>query len=275
LIAFLLPLAAVAAPLAGTPRVPREAILEAMRDVRGYDVTATTNGARFQSEVLLLLVRAAAGRDPERRPLTIDHDDWFQAYLERAGVSAEGAPLFVRLSHQYRQDMQVDFRPERVFRAPRAGPAPQAALNVCIWWPDGSGAPDSYSYEDALSTPHLKVTNERVISYRLLDFGDQIAFDDIHGLRGRPTTGALGVLFQVIGEGSIVDNRMAIAADGLQVARARARKFMIEVSSTVTVFMDGKTVKDVPPGRTDLAEIERRLRRPIDLDHPPFTCPPR
>jgi hypothetical protein len=275
LIAVLLPLVAAAAPLAATPRVPREAILEAMRAVQGYDVTATTNGARFQSEVLLRLARAAAGRDPERRPLTIDHDDWFQAYLQRTGLRAEQAPLFVRLSHQYRQDMQVDFRPERVFRARGAGPAPQAALNVCIWWPDGSGAPDSYSYEDALSTPHLKVTNERVISYRLLDFGDQIAFNDIHGLRGRPTSGALGVLFQVIGEGSIVDNRMAIAPDGLQVARARARKFMIEVSSTVTVFMDGKTVKDVPPGRTDLAEIERRLRRPIDLDHPPFTCPPR
>ena len=273
MIAALLPLVAATAPLAGPDRVPREAILEAMRESRGYDVTATTNGARFQSEVLLRLARRAADRDVQRRPLAIDHADWFRAYLERAGVSAEQAPLFIRLSHQYRQDLEVDLRPERVFRALRGGSAPSAALNVCIWWPEARGAPDSYSYEDALSTPRLKVTNERVITYRLLDFGDQIAFMDIDGLRGRPTTGALGLLFQVIGEGRIVDNRMAIAPDGLQVARARARKFMIEVASTVTVFADGTTVKDVPPQRADLADIERRLRQPIEMDHPPFACP--
>ena len=70
----------------------------------------------------------------------------------------------------------------------------------------------------------MRVTNERVISYRLMDFGEMTVFDDIKGLRGRPTSGVLGFLFQLIGEGRVVENRMAISDDGIQVARARARK---------------------------------------------------
>ena len=106
------------------------------------------------------------------------------------------------------------------------------------------------------------MTNERVITYRLLDYGDFTVFHDVDGLRGRPTTGVLGVLFQVIGEGGVVESRMALAPDGLQVSRARARKLMIEVATTVTVHPDGRTEKDVPAGRADLAAVEARLKRP-------------
>lgn len=96
--------------------------------------------------------------------------------------------------------MVVDYRRENVVGGD-AGPRPELALNVCIWWPEDSGRPGKYSYEDLLSKPHLKVTNERVLSYRLMDFGDTTVFDDIKGLRGRPTSGVLGLLFQLIGEG--------------------------------------------------------------------------
>ena len=274
MIAAALAFAVAAAPVSAARSVPQAEIVDAMRQSGSYDVSATTNGPRFQAEVLLRLAAQARGRDPGRLPLFIDHHAWFHAYLERARLTAERAPLFVRLSHEHRQDMHVDYRAERVFRAAAGAPTPRAALNVCIWWPKTAGAPESYTYEDALATPRLKVTNERVISYRLLEFDDQIAFTDVRGLRGRPTTGALGLLFQVIGEGSVVENRMAVAADGLQAARARARKFMIEVASTVTVYPNGRTEKDVPPGRTDMAEIERRLKRSIDVDHPPLRCPP-
>jgi hypothetical protein len=255
----------------GVRAVGRQDIAEAMAGSQGFNLLATTNGPRFQSEVVLRLARRAQESDPSRTPLFLGHREWFQAYLERTGVSAEQAPVFIRLPHEYGQDMIVDYRREKVIqRADAAGP--RLALNVCIRWPRGPGARGSYSYEDDLSTPRLRVTNERVVTYRLLDYGDVTVFHQVDGLRGRPTSGVLGLLFQVIGEGHVVENRMGLAADGLQVSRARARKLMIEVATTVTVYPDGRTEKDLPAGRTDLAAIEARLKRPLEVSHPPLDC---
>jgi hypothetical protein len=247
-------------------------ILDAMRESQGYDLAATTNGARFQSEVLRRLARRARARDPARTPLWIDHRDWFRAYLERTGLSAERTPLFVRLANDYGQDLDVDYRSERVVEAVGIGPRPELALNVCISWPEDSGRAKTYSYEDTLSSPRLKVTNERSLSYRLLDFGDMTVFADVRGLRGRPTSGILGLLFQLIGEGRVLENRMAISSDGLQISRARARKAFLEVVSTVTVYPDGRTEKDLPSARPDLAALEARLKEPLKCAHPPFEC---
>jgi hypothetical protein len=273
--ALLLATAAVPPPPAGRGRpVSRQEILEAMAATQGYNLRATTNGPRFQSEVLRRLVREARARDLEQRPLFIGHEEWFSAYLERAGLSAEGAPVFVQLAHRFGQDMQVDYRTDRVVAEVSSGPAPVLAVNVCIWWPAQQGAADSYSYEDDLSTPRLKVTNERVISYRLLEFADVTLFGDVQGLRGRPTSGILGLLFRLIGEGRIVENRMALSADGLQVARARARKALFEVVSTVTVYPDGRTEKDLPAGRPDLAALDVVLKRPLAVRYQTMPCPP-
>jgi hypothetical protein len=252
--------------------VKRQEILHAMRESQGYDLTATANGPRFQSEVLRRLSRSTSALDPSRSPLYIDHRDWFVAYLERTGLSTEKAPLFVRLAHDYGQDMMVDYRAERAVETVEPGPPPELALNVCIWWPEGRERPGKYSYEDLLSNPQLKVTNERVLSYRLLDFGDMTVFGDTRGLRGRPTSGVLGLLFRLLGEGQVVENRMAISGDGLQVSRARLRKALFEVVTTVTVYPDGRTEKDVPPARADLAALETRLKRPLKLSYPPFEC---
>lgn len=265
------PLAGGAASPLGMRTISQQEIAEAMAESQGFDLLATTNGPRLQSEVLLRLARRAEAADPARTPLFIGHRAWFLAYLGRTGLTADKAPLFVRLPDQHGQDMVVDYRREMVIQG-AASPAPRQALGVCIWWPRASGAPGSYSYEDALSTPRLKVTNERVITYRLLDYGDMTVFHEVDGLRGRPTTGILGVLFQLIGEGHVVESRMALAPDGLQVSRARARKMMIEVATTVTVRPDGRTEKDVPAGRADLAAIEARLKRSLDVEHPRLEC---
>lgn len=280
--AFALLLLALAGPpvqAGAVPAVPhpvgREEILQAMRESRGYDPTATANGGRFQSEVLRRLARQARGRDPTQAPLFIGHQEWFRAYLERTGLPAERAPLFVRLAHDHAQDMEVDYRRERVVERVDPGPLPELALNVCIWWPQAPGRPGQYSYEDLLSSPRLKVTNERLLSYRLLDFGDMTVFGDIHGLRGRPTSGVLGVLTQLIGEANVEENRMAMSEDGLQVARARAKKAFLEVASTLTVYPDGRAEKDIPPGRPDLALLEARLKRSLKLVHPPLRCWPK
>jgi len=266
-------LLAPATPAQARP-VAQEQILEAMRASQGFDPTATTNGARFQAEVLLRLCRQARARDPQGGPLFLGHAEWFSAYLARTGLAAEKAPPFVRLPYDYGQDMVVDYRMERVLREVTEGPSPALALNVRIWWPAARDRPTQYSYEDALSTPRLKVTNRRVISYRLLDLGDMVAFQEIEGLLGRPTSGVLGLLFKVIGEGRVEENRMAISADGLQIARARAKKAFFEVVSTVTVYPDGRTEKDLPTGRRDLVGIEARLKRPLKASYRPLDPEP-
>jgi hypothetical protein len=249
-------------------RVPYADVLAAMRASSGYNRLATTNGGRVQAEVLLRLTREARQRAPSGPPLLVHHEDWFRALLEASGVPAERAPLYAVLAHEHRQDVVADYGAGRVVREVVSGPAPVAAVNVTISWPDQPGAASQYSYEDALSTPHLKVTNHRVITYRLLDFGDAVAFDEMDGLTGRPTTGALGMLFQLIGEGRVVEYRMAVAPSGVQVSRGRARKGFFEVATTLTVYPDGRSEKGVPADSA-LRAIEERLKRPIEIRYQP------
>ena len=216
-----------------------------MAESRGYELTATTDGPRLQSEVVRRLAGRPrrATRSARRSSSATAHGSW-PTWSARACPAP--APPFVHLPDQYGQDMVVDYRREKVIQraAPEATrPRPQRLHRLAA----RAGAPGSYSYEDTLSTPRLKVTNERVITYRLLDYGDMTVFHEIDGLRGRPTTGVLGVLFQMIGEGNVVESRMALATDGVQVSRARAEA-LIEVATTVTVHPDGRTEKDVPAG---------------------------
>jgi hypothetical protein len=273
----LLPLAALLllAPSAPAPTpagrvVPRGEILAAMRARQGYDLTKTTNGARFQAEVLLDLLRASRAQDPQATTLHLHHREWFLAYLERTGLSADAAPLFMRLAHEYGQDLEVDARAGHVVESVVSGPAPVLAANVSIGWAAAKGKADRYSYEDTLAVPDLKVTNERLITYRLIDYGDVLLYDDIHGLRGRPTEGFLGVLFDLIGEGQVHWSRMAIAPDGVQVSRARASKGLFSVESSVTVHPDGRVEKDVPAARPDLRSLEKRLLEPRKLRFRPL-----
>ncbi|MDE2799712.1 MAG: hypothetical protein OXI94_13710, partial [Gemmatimonadota bacterium] len=232
--------------------VSRAEIVEAMRQCGNYDPTATTNGVRFQGEMILYLAQKARARDPQGLPLFIGYENWFRAFMAVTARTEDAMPQYAQLSYQHKQNMEVDYRVGRVIREIVEAPTPELAVNVRIWWEDQPGKPDRYSYMDTLSTPNLKVTNRRVMSYRLLDFGNWVAYDEINGLTGRPTSGILGFLFRIIGEGRILQTRMAISKDGLQFNRATAKKGFIKRIDTVTVYPDGKMEKDVPPNRPDL-----------------------
>jgi hypothetical protein len=254
--------------------VGRDELLAAMRLSQGFDPTATANGARLQAEVLLRLVRTAHARDAQGPPLFIRHDTWFEAFLERAGLTREKAPLYARLAHEHRQDTEVDYAAGRVIASVQAGPQPLLAANVTVWWPAAAGAAEQFQYEDALSSPRLKVTMKRVITYRLVDYGDMLLYGEISGLRGRPTSGVLGALFNLIGEVPIVESRMALSSDGLQVSRGRAKKGLIDVTTTVTLYPEGRAEKGLPPGRTDLVALEERLKRKLQLTYRPLSPRP-
>ena len=251
--------------------VDRSEVLEAMRQHGDYDPTATTNGARFQAEVLLYLARQARDRDPDGLPLFIGYEDWFRAFLQVVGRTEHEAPQYALLSYQHGQNMEVEYRLDRVIQEMKEGPMPELAVNVRISWEDGPGKPDRYSYLDTLATPRFKVTNWQVMTYRLLDFGDWAVYDEIEGVTGRPMSGVLALLFRVIGEGRIAHSRMAISEDGIQVSRTTAEKAFMGVTTTVTVHPDGIMEKDVPDGRSDLLELERLIKQPLEIDYVEFS----
>jgi len=250
--------------------VSREAILAAMRQSYGYSLTATANGPRLQAEVLLRLIRAAEATDPASHPLWIGHQEWFEAYLERTGLTPQDAPLYVRLAHEVGQDMLADYRRERVVEEVLRGPEPLTLANVHIFWPEAAGKPESYSYDDTLSNPKLHVTQKRDILYRLVDYGDRIWYADVRGLRGRPTSGALGLLFDIIGEAQVLESRSAFAPDGIQIVRGHGRKLLVNRTATVTIWPDGHADKGVPQGRPDLEALEARLEEPLEIRFRPL-----
>ena len=126
-----------------------------------------------------------------------------------------------------------------------------------------------------MSTPKLKDTAHREITYRLLELEDMIVLDQVKGLSGRPTSGLLGALFAVIGEGSLKHSRIAVSDDGLQVARARAKR-VFSVSTTATIQPDGRGTKGIPPERPDLAVLEAKLKRSLKIEYVPYAwCQPR
>ena len=247
-------------------QITRDELARAMRQHGDYDILATTNRGRFTSELLLLLVREARERDRPDRPLYIDPEDWFFAYIETAGVGVDEAPESAILGMEHGQRLLLDYGPGRVVNVVLEGPVPRQAVNVRAWWPEDAHADDKYSFTDTASTPQLKVTTHREITYRLLQFDDMVVMDKMDGVTGRPLNGVLGKLFEVIGEGGLKYSRIAVSDDGLQVIRARSKK-IFSVSATVVVQPDGKARKGVPDHRPDLEAVEERLKRDLKIEY--------
>jgi hypothetical protein len=269
-----LPSAAGVAATPGWRAVPTERVLEAMKEVRAYELTATANGPRLQADVVLALLHEAQAKDPERRPLFIGHREWYEAFLARTGLPPSRAPLYVRRPYEVGQDLVVDYRRESVVDAVLQGPEPRAVANVRIFWERAPGKPDQYSYDDTLSNPRLRVTQKRLITYRLVDYADRLWYAEIGGLHGRPTSGALGVLFNLIGEARVQESRSAFVSDGVQVVRGRATKWGFDRTETMTVWPDGHADQGVPANRRDLVALEARLLEPLAIRFRPLPPEP-
>jgi hypothetical protein len=266
---FALSLPSSPAPVhAGTPgeveSVPRATIAAAMRAEQGYERRATTNQSRLQTRVFLRLAREAARPDAT---LFIDHEDWFQAYLETLGLSADQAPLSVRLSHEHQYDISLDMRPGVVVESVRRGRPPSQALNVR--WRSRRGTP-RYSYRDLLSHPVIEVTFQKTVSYRLLEMDGMVVVDQMSGASGRPVNGPLSLLFRLIGSARAVWSRYALAEDGWRVVVGHGRKGPVTRTVTVTIRPDGRIDPGVPADRADLAALEQRLKAPLDVVYRPW-----
>lgn len=247
--------------------VGRKELLSAMKSQIGYDSKATTNVARFHADVIFDLTRKAKAVRPMGPPILIKHEDWFYAFLEVTELSPDKAPIYSKLAYEHKQDQLIEYRTDRVIKKVKRGPNPKLALNVKVWWPKTPKAPSRYTYCDTLSIPKLKITNERVISYKLLDFGDVVVYDKITGLKGKPTSGILKIITDIIGEGNLKSSRMTISKDGLQIVRAKAKKFGLTISATVTISPNGHMEKGVPQDRPDLLKLEKMLKEEIDIEY--------
>jgi hypothetical protein len=259
---------------AGAEVVSTETLLAVMGREQGYELTATTNGARLQADVLLELIREREAKGAGLRPLFIGHREWYEAFLARTGLAPSAAPLYVRLSYEIGQDMLVDYRHGEVIDAVLKGPVPRIAANVVTFWARATGKADHFGYDDVSSRPHLRVTQDRVVSYRLVDYGDRLWHAEIRGLRGRPTSGPLGVLFDLIGEASVEESRSAMLPDGVQVVRARATKWGMVKTEMLTLWPDGRTERGVPADRSDLMALEARLTEPLRIRFKPLPPEP-
>ena len=107
--------------------VDRSEVLAAMRQhYGGYELTSTTNGA-WLAEVLLSLARQTGERDPDGSPLFIGHEEWFRSFLAVTGQTEDTVPEYALLNYQYEQNMEVDYRLDRVIREVVEGPMPELA----------------------------------------------------------------------------------------------------------------------------------------------------
>jgi hypothetical protein len=242
-----------AGELAATMRTQKE---------KGYAIEAIANSNRLLTAVFLELAETAAKTDPAQHPLRIGHAEYFNALVEVAGLTAATAPIHIRVPHDFHQDYLIDYRRERVIAGIVRGPTPLLAINVKGGWPQAPDVPPNYSYEDTSSDPHVEVTDEQVISYRILQFGDVIVCDDIRGITGRVTSGPLGLLFSMLGKGQALHSRYVVAPDGTMLSRTGAKK-LITVTKTVAIFPDGTLLSELPDDKPELEKLAKALK---DLD---------
>ena len=254
-----------------SPRViPRDELLQAMRQHGNYDIVPTPNWARFQTEVFLNLMHASLARDSRGGVILIPAEDWYQAYVEVARLTPGAIHEGTRLAREVGQMTLLDFRRDGVVRTWQSTQSLKLAANARIFWPD-SVRRSKISYRDTLTDPKLQVTFHRVITYRLLELDSMVLYDDMRGVYGRPTSGVLGFLFSVFGEGELVESRLAFARDDFVVVRARSKKILSK-TVTVVVHPKGRGDSGVPAGRADLSDLEQLLRQPIEVEYLPYRC---
>jgi len=268
-------LAQTATPWDAARTVPRSQLVAALTEQRalGYRLDAIANAVRLQSGVFL---RLAAEEDKSTAPqaLRIRHADWMAAYAEVTGIAPAATPSWVQVPFHHHEDILIDGRTARVIDLATTPQPPQRAMTVTAGWPMTPGAPTSYTYEDRSTDPAIETTRAQVNGYHLLDYGDALVLDGIHGVGGRATSGLLGIVFDLLGHAHAVQTRFAVAADGTQVSRTTARKGLT-LTRAVAIAPDGKVAATLPADRPDLADIDARLARiTVQLDYRPVARMP-
>jgi hypothetical protein len=97
-----------------------------------------------------------------------------------------------------------------------------------------------------------------------------IMYDEINGITGRATSGLLGLLFAVMGDGNAVQSRMTVSEDEILVVQATAQKGFIKKNQTVIVYPDGTGENQIPRGRSDLQNLANKIELPLEISYMPM-----
>lgn len=259
----------------GVQLVSAEELDAAVRDRSGYDITATPNQGRFLAELLLDLARRHRKRRPAGPPLLIRYDEFFPAYLRATGLSGDAAPPGFREAHRVGQKVVVEYRKNRVVEGVEEGPDPRQALAVRATWPDTGRLPSSFTFRDTASHPEVRVRHRRTLTYRLLELDSVVAYDRVRGVAGRPVSGLLGILFDLVGMAPIRHSRFAVADDGTQVTLTRVGT-RSSLESVATVTPEGRARRGIPDGRPELERLREVVERDVEVEYaapPPPACP--
>jgi len=242
--------------------VPADELRSVIASIAGYDITATTNQGRFVADVLLKLAAEFSVRDAEGPPFEIAPEDFFDAVVAVAGITADDMPVGFRRAREVGQVFTVDYRRTRVLADEAGENDIKQALAVSVRWPDDG--PDYYEFEDTNASPSILVRYQREVDYRLIRLSDRVLYDAVEGLSGRPTSGGLGALFRLLGRAQIQSSHFAVAEDQTLVAYTRGQR-LFPFSVLATVNPDGTTSRGVPADRDDLQAIAARLATQPDL----------
>jgi hypothetical protein len=250
--------------------IPRHVIAEAMRAHGPYSLTSTTTSMVFGSEALLAIVRRRQREAPGATQFIIDHEDWFKAHLETAGVDYSRMSESARTAYEFRQDVLVDYGPQ-VVQEVREGAAPRTALDVTLFSSDSAG-PGEFGYTDTLSVPKVDVFNRRIVRFRMLEYDSLLLFDEVTGISVKPL-GFLSAVFALVGKPDLKETRLAVSKDYWQVVRGRVNLMLgISKSGTATIEPDGRGHEGIPRGRADLAALAKQLAQPLELRYGSPSC---
>lgn len=235
---------------------------EVMAGIQGYDTAASTNQSRFVADFLFALARRPEITE-RSGTFQVQPERFFEAWLDVTDRRTDEAPVSMRMVLEHGQRFVVDT--QAAVRIAPASVAARQVLGVRASWPEGPGAADHYTYHDAMAEPSIRLRHERMISYLLIDFGDFVAYENMQGVRGRPTSGALGALFGLFGMADIRQSRFAVAGDQTQVNWSRVEK-LFSFTALSTITPDGIAERGVPAGRDDLQRLADKLERPIEIE---------
>jgi hypothetical protein len=264
------PTAAAAQVCEPPPRIPRKVIAEAMRAHGPYSLTRTTTAAVFGSEALLAIVRRRQREAPGATQFLIDHEDWFKAHQETAGVDYAAMSPSARAAYENRQNLLVDYGPQ-VVQEVKEGAAPRMALDITLFSTDTAG-PSEFGYKDTLSVPKMEVYNNRVVRFRMLAYDSLLLYDDVSGISVKPL-GFLSAIFALVGRPDLKENRIAVGKDYWQVWRGRVNVMLgISKTGTVTIEPDGRGHENIPRGRADLAALAKQLAQPLEVRYGSPSC---
>jgi len=240
-----------------------------------YDITAAPNQGRFVAELLFAVAEQRRARSPDGPPFLIRQKELFPALRRATGLPPEQMPPSAREANRVGLTMAIDYRTDRIINRAETDPKPTQVLSVRATWPDAAGLPDSYTYKDTASVPDVRVEHRRPMTYRLLDYGTVVAYDEMEGVSVEPTSGALGALFSVIGMSDLLESRYAVAEDGTQVTFARVKK-LFSMDALATVRPNGRAQRGLPEDRPDLVSLQERVEQELEVTYatpPPPVCP--